>query len=82
MVKLSTGALYRSGVSLHLYPDQGEGSFSELANFPEVPDVGGRGLEYMPDVNGDDGAARAPYVCSLPLYTMETQTTAWVNNYS
>ena len=36
-----TGALQRSGVSLHLYPDRGEGSFSELANFPEVPRIGG-----------------------------------------
>jgi len=27
-------------VSLHPYPDQGEGSFSEFANFPEVPGMG------------------------------------------
>jgi len=32
----------------------------------------------MPDIDGDDGAAGAPYVCSLPVYTMETQTTTWV----
>jgi len=49
MVKPSTQALYRSGVSLHLYPDQGEGSFSELANFPEVLDVGPQELlMYVP----------------------------------
>jgi len=35
------GALIdRSGVSPHPYPDQGEGSFSEFANFPEVPGMG------------------------------------------
>ena len=42
---------------------------AELANFPEVSGVG---LEYMPDIDGDDGAARAPYVRSSPLYTMKT----------
>ena len=31
------GALHRSGISPRLYPDRGEGSFSELANFPEAP---------------------------------------------
>ena len=25
----------------------------------------------MPDIEGDDGVARAHYVCSLPLYMME-----------
>jgi len=42
----------------------------KLANFPEVPGVGG--LEYMPDIDGDDGATRAPYASCLLLYTMET----------
>jgi len=32
----------------------------------------------MPDIDGDDGAAGAPYIHSLPLYTMETRTTTWV----
>ena len=30
-------------------------------------------LLYMPDIEGDDGAARAYYVRLLPLYTMETR---------
>jgi len=63
---LNGRAMYRSGFSLFPYPDQGEGSFSELVNFPEVPGVGG--LECMPDVDGGDGAARAPYVRSAPKY--------------
>ena len=29
-------------------------------------------LEYMPDVDGDNRAARAPYVCFSPLYMTET----------
>ena len=35
------GALHSSGVSLHPYPDRGEGSFSDLVNFPEVPGTRG-----------------------------------------
>ena len=38
------------------------------------------GLEYIHNVDGDDGAVRAPYVCFLPLYTMETGMTTWVHN--
>ena len=60
--------MHRSGISLCPYPDQGEGSFSELVNFPEVPGVGR--LECMPNVDGGDGAARAPYICSVPKYGM------------
>jgi len=32
----------------------------------------------MPVIDGDDGAARAPYTGSSPLYMMEVQTTTWV----
>ena len=33
-----------------------------------------RGLElYTPDIDGDNGAARAHYICSLLLYMMETR---------
>jgi len=35
--------------------------------------------EYMPNVDGDNGAARAPYICSSSLYTMETRTMTWFN---
>lgn len=31
----------------------------------------------MPDVDGDDGTAGVPYVCSLALHMMETRTTTW-----
>ena len=65
------GELHRSGNSLHLYPDRGEESFPKLANFSEVPCVGA--WVYMPDIDGDNGAARAHYIRSLPLYTMETR---------
>ena len=41
------GALHRSEISLRPYPDRGEGSFSELANFPEAPGVGA--WVYMPE---------------------------------
>jgi len=37
-----------------------------------------RGLEYMPKVDDDDGATRAPYICSSTSYTMETLTMSWV----
>ena len=40
MVMPWTGALHRSGISLLPYPDQGEGSFSELVSFPEAPSAG------------------------------------------
>ena len=50
--------------------------FLRVGELPKSPWCGG--LEYMPDVDGDDGAAGAPYVRSLPLYTMETRTTTWV----
>ena len=53
--------------------DRGKESFSELANFPEVPGGGPSVYIYMPDIDCDDRAARAHYVRSLPLYTMETQ---------
>ena len=66
-----TGAFHRSGISLRPYPDRGEGSFSELANFPEAPGAGAS--VYMPDIEGDDRAAGAYYVCLLPLYVMETR---------
>ena len=38
---LERGALHRSGVSLHPYPDWGEQSLSGLANFSEVSGTGG-----------------------------------------
>jgi len=38
------------------------------------------GLEYIPDIDGGDGAARAPYILSLPLYMMETRIMTWVLN--
>jgi len=66
-----TGALHRSGIFLLPYPDRGEESFSELVNFPEAPGAGV--WVYMPDIEGDNGAAKAYYVRLLPLYTMETQ---------
>ena len=66
MVMPWTGALHRSGISLLPYPDRGEGSFSELMNFPEAPGAGV--WVYIPDIEGDDGAARAHYVRLLYLY--------------
>ena len=42
LVKPWKGTLSKSGVSLHLYPDRGEGSFSKLANFPKIPIAGAR----------------------------------------
>ena len=47
-----------------------KGSFSELMNFPEAPGAGAQ--VYIPDIESDDGAARAYYVRPLPLNTMET----------
>jgi len=34
----------------------------------------------MSDIDGDGRAATAPYVRSLPLYTMETSMMTWVLN--
>jgi len=41
-------------------------------NIPEAPGARG-GLSILPDIEGDDGAARAYYVRLLPLYAMETR---------
>ena len=60
------GALHRSGVSLHPYPDWKEVSLSWQTSQKSLA----WGLEYMPNIDGDDGVARAPYVRSLPLYTI------------
>ena len=68
MVMPWTGALHRSGISLRPYPDRREGSFSELVNFPEAPGVGA--WAYMPDIEGDDWAARAYYMCLLSLFNV------------
>ena len=39
------------------------------------------GLEYVPSIDGDDGAATTPYsIRSLPLYMMGTRTTTCVFN--
>ena len=65
------GALHSSGNSLHPYPHQGEGSSPKWANFPEAPVAGA--WVHMPDIDGDNGAARAHYIRSLPVYTMETR---------
>ena len=57
------------------YPDRGGREFSDLANFAEVPGTG------ISDADDDNGVARAPYTyvrSKLPLYTMGTGTTTWV----
>jgi len=42
--------------------------FLRVDELPEAPGVGA--WVYMPDIEGDDGAARAYYVRLLPLYTI------------
>ena len=56
MVMPWTGALRRSGISLCPYPDQGEGSFSELANFSESP---GTSLTFIYDGNSKGSIVHA-----------------------
>ena len=68
---METGVVLGQQLILQYNPDGGEGSFSKLANFPEALGVGA--WVDMPDIEGEDGAARAYYIRLLPLYTMETR---------
>ena len=68
---METGVVLGQQLILQYNPDGGEGSFSELANFPETPGAGA--WVDMPDIEGEDGAARAYYIRLLPLYMMETR---------
>ena len=62
-----------SGVSLYPYPMTRGREFLRVGELPRSPWC--RGLEYMSDFDGGDRAAIALYICSVPLYTMETRTT-------
>ena len=50
--------------------------FLWVGKIPRSPWRGG--LEYIPDVDCDNGGTRACYVCSLPVYMKEIQTMTWV----
>ena len=68
------GALHMSGVSLHRTQTEGKGVSMTWQTFQKSLALG------VSDTDDDNGVARAPYmyVLSLPLYTMGTGTTTWV----
>jgi len=66
------GALHRSGISLFPYQTEGKGVSPSWWTSQKPLGPGAGVWVYMPDIEGDDGAARAYYVRLLPLYTMET----------
>ena len=73
---LNGRAMHRSGFSLCPYPDQGEGSFSELVNFPEVPGVVGLSVYPMFMV----AMELQELLTYIPHQNMEYQMMIWVHN--
>jgi len=61
---LNRGAPQVWDLSVPIHRPRGS-EFLRVSKLPRSPWCGE--LEYMPDVDGDDGAARAPYIHSLPL---------------